>query len=485
MRFPSATIRCRLAPLAAFVLASAPPRLPAQGVGEIRVDVPKIAYSRVTLSNGLVAILHEDHSSPIVAINLAYHVGSKDEPVGKRGLAHLFEHAMYGGSAQVAPQEHAQIIEGAGGSINAETREDRTVFHETGPSNLLETMLWLEADRMASLPVRLDSARLELQRSEIMNEFGRDFDATPTVGRFPWGGLQALYGALFPEPNPYSVTALGVASELKNSNLADVRAFFAKYYIPNNATLVIVGDFATADAKRMIQKYFGAIPRGAPVTHPIMAARPLSGESRVVLEDRVAPSRQLWMGWRGSSALNPDRVALQALAGVLGDGASSRLWRSLVTGRKLALSLPLSGSFDFEETGIFQLSVNPAANASLTDIESVADSVIADVRANGVSQAELRLWVSRFAVQALVTRQADTDIAELLEDGEMMYHDPLMELNDIERARRLTPADLQRVAQQYLGSGRVVMSIVPAGRFDLISKPALPYTNVTPWAKRP
>src|SRR4051812_25656230 len=245
--------------------------LPAKLVVRPAIDVPRIAYTRSVLKNGLVVLLHEDHSSPIVALDLTYHVGSKDEPVGKRGFAHLFEHSMYNGSAHVGPGEHLRIIQAAGGDGNANTREDRTVYFERFPENMLETVLWLEAERMAFLPDRLDTARFEAERKAVLNEYGFRYDAGPVAAD---RAMEAFIGAMYPDPHPYHTAPLGVMSELEAATLDDMMAFFHKYYVPNNATLSISGDFTTADVQKLVGKYFGGIPRGPAVSHPAVTNGP-------------------------------------------------------------------------------------------------------------------------------------------------------------------------------------------------------------------
>jgi zinc protease len=443
-----------------------------------QVDVPRLKYTRFVMPNGLVVILHEDHSAPVVAVNLTYHVGSMDEPVGKRGLAHLFEHTMFGGSAHVAAGEHSRILQEVGGKPNGQTSNDKTVYTEEVPPNMLATALWLEAERMAFLPASLDSQRFELQRSEVINEYGLRFEASPAADDL---AAESLLESLFPDPHPYHTGPIGIMAELKAATLDDVRAFFAKYYVPNNATLVLAGDFETADARKTVERYFGGLPGGAVVTHPMVPQTPLAGESRVVLEDRVANTQQLWIGWRGAPSKSKDRIALVALSAILTRGPTSRLWQALVTQHRLATPLPpINGSYDLAGVGIFQIVASPLGSASMTDIERVTDSVVADVRDHGVRTEELRRWLAAFTVNSVTRLQKASVRADLLGDGDVVYGDPGAELNDIDAARLLTPADIQRVARQYLVPGRVVMSIVPAGKVELRSKPDAPYRNVTP-----
>lgn len=452
-------------------------KLPAESGAKPAIDVPKIVYTKFVLPNGLTVVLHEDHSAPLVVIHLDYHVGSKDEVPGKRGLAHVFEHIMFEGSAHVAPNEHLEIIRKGGGTlVGAYTQNDQTAFFEQVPSNMLETALWLEAERMAFLPARLDSERFEREREAVQNEYALRAD-DPRVALHQ---SEALIGALFPDPSPYATLAMGVMAELKTTTVKDLRAFFDRFYVPNNATLAIAGDFTTADARKMVERYFGGIPRHAAVTHPAVASSPLTKETRLALEDSRAPTLQLWVGWRAASTASPDRIALTAINDILLRGRTSRLSRVLVDDKKLATGIsPASGYFDLERAGVFQIVVSAKPNAPMTDIENVIDSVVTGVRENAVTADELRRWLAAYTVSSITRLQRIYTRDTLLVEGQMFQNNPSVLFDDAAIARRLTPADLQRVARKYLGAGRVVLSVVPAGKLELVSKPSEPFVNVT------
>jgi zinc protease len=448
-------------------------KLPAESGAKPAIDVPKIAYTKFVLPNGLTVVLHEDHSSPIAALELDFHVGSRDEPVGKRGFAHLREHMMY----EAGPQDHARIIQEAGGSTGAFTKEGRTWYTDKVPANMLETVLWLEAERLAFLPARLDSVHFERAREAVLNEYAQNVTNAPAGGYL---GSEAFLTGLFPDPSPYHVSQFGVMSELSAASIQDVRGFFDKYYTPNNATLVIAGDFKTAGARKMVEKYFNGIPRHPDLPHPAVPQTPLTKETRFVLEDRVANTQQLWVGWRGAPTRSAERVPLTALAAILSNGPTSRLYKALVGDRKMTVSLlGSSGHYDLEDAGIFQLSVAASGNASLTDVEHVVDSVVAAVRDGGIQPEELRRWLASYTVSSITGLQSVSQKAGKLADDEVFLHDPGALSKDLAAARRLTPADLQRVARKYLVPGRVVMSIVPAGKLNLASKPSETYVNVT------
>lgn len=435
----------------------------------------KIAYTRFVLPNGLVVLLHEDHSAPIVALHLQYHVGTRDEVPGKRGLAHMFEHMMFEGSANVAPEEFGRIIAEAGGRKNGNTSNDLTMYYEQVPSNMLDMVLWLEAERMATLPARLDSARFEIARQAVVNEYTSDFN-NPGM---PIPQAEAFLTGLYPDPHPYTTLPYGVMSELASTTVKDLRAFFDKYYAPNNAVLAIAGDFNAADARKKVAQYFGGISRRAAVVTPTIKKVPLTKEVRFVLENK-RNTTQLWIGWHGAQTNNPDRVALTALSGIL-TRRTSALSRALVDDKKLAtpLSPGSNGHYDLEGSGIFQIVINARANTPMTEIERTVDSVVAAVRENGVSEDELRRWAASYTVFWTTNLQNLLARDSLLVDGEMFQKNPTADLNDIARASRLTPADIKRVARQYLGPGRVVMSVIPAGKLELVSKPDQPYTNKT------
>jgi zinc protease len=229
----------------------------------------------------------------------------------------------------------------------------------------------------------------------------------------------------------------------------------------------------------MVERYFGGIPRHAAITHPAVSQSPLPREKRLVLERRTnAP--QLWVGWRAASTASSDRVALTALNAILARGRTSRLSRALVDDKKLATGIhPASGYFDLERAGIFQIVIAANANAPMTEIEKVIDSVLSTVRENGVTPDELRRWVAGYTVSSITRLQRIYIRDSLLVEGQMFQGNPSVLFDDVAAARRLTPAALQRVARKYLVPGRVVLSAVPAGKLELVSKPSEPYVNVT------
>ncbi|HZD04620.1 MAG TPA: pitrilysin family protein, partial [Longimicrobiales bacterium] len=283
-----------------------------------------IPFERDTLPNGLTVILSEDHSTPTVAVDVWYHVGSKNEEPGRTGFAHLFEHVMFTGSGHVPYGVHDRYTEGVGGGNNGSTTNDRTNYYETIPSNYLEDALWLESDRMGWLLDALDIDKLNAQRDIVKNERRQSYDNRP-YGR----AGELISAALYPEGHPYHWPVIGSMADLSAASADDVKSFFRLYYAPNNATLAIVGDFEPEQTKAWVRKYFGEIPRGRPITRPDAPTVTLSGEERLVYEDRVQVPR-LYLTWPTVGVTNPDRYALDLLGDVLSGSRTARLTKGLV-----------------------------------------------------------------------------------------------------------------------------------------------------------
>ena len=250
----------------------------------------KLQYEKYTLPNGMTVILREDHSLPVAAVSLWYKVGSKDEPARRSGFAHLFEHLMFMGTNRVPNGSFDAIMEGAGGSNNASTSEDRTEYHESGPSNLLPTLLWLEADRLQTLGRDIDQKKLDLQRDVVKNERRQNVENTPYGSAF-----EAINGALWPANHPYGHSVIGSMTDLDNASVDDVKQFFATYYVPNNAILAVVGDFKTADVKRQIASLFGTLPRKDDPPRIVLPDYDFETK-RMTMTDRV-PQPLVLMAW--------------------------------------------------------------------------------------------------------------------------------------------------------------------------------------------
>jgi zinc protease len=453
------------------MLAAAAGDVAAQSDSAIR----PLAYTRIVLPNGLVALVNEDHSSPLVVVDVWYHIGSKDDKPGRTGMAHLCEHLFSEGSPNLEQSEKTFYNSIGGTSPHyANTTEDITHFYVAVPSNQFETVLWAESDRMAAPFRRVDARQLYAVREVIKQE--RD----QNVENVPFGAARELaIDALFPAGHPYHLTPLPPMADLYAATIEDVGTSCAPYYVPNNAVLSVSGDVAPSVARALIQKYFGDIPRGASPSRPPALPIRLSAEKRVVLEDSRATQPRLQIDWPVVGFSNPDRLALRALASALSMNRVGRLSKLLINDWQLAIVVNVD-YYDFEKAGVFEVLVLPRPGASMTTIETLVDSVLAALPSSPLTTRELARFNNYNAVAAVSSLQTRFARADTLAHGEIFAADPIAYAKQVAAARALTPAEVQRAAERHLTSGRLVMSLVPAGKLDLISKPNLPFTNVTP-----
>src|SRR4051812_8801740 len=374
----------RRALLAACLLYGGAAQAQSGGRSSPAIDIPTLPLVRYTLPNGMTALLSEDHSAPVVALTVWYHVGSKNEKPGRTGFAHLFEHMMFEGSENIGTGEHRRMIQSLGGIFNGSTTEDRTNYYEMLPSNQLETAIWMESDRMATLLTRVNQERLDAEREIVKNE------RRLRVDNQPFGVADELIGAaLYPPTNPYSWPVIGSMADLSAASLEDVRDFFRTYYSPSNATIAISGDLDVARTRALLERYFGSIPRGPAITRPHVAPTTLAAEKRLVLEDSRARLPQMQITWPTAGRRSPDVYALRALSPLLTLDRTSRLRKVLVYDRQLATQV-FSRQNDNEDDGYFFIVVTPRPNASLTQIEGVIDSIVAAVQTTPPSVAEVQ-----------------------------------------------------------------------------------------------
>ncbi len=399
-------------------------------------------YKINMLPNGLKIVTLEDHRAPVVAIQVYYHVGSKDEAVGKAGFAHLFEHLMFKGSAHVGPEEHARIIERLGGFNNADTYFDRTRYINTVPSNALDRLLWLEADRMAALNV--DEANLRSERDVVKEEHRMDIENVPYGDLFE--KVQAL---VFPKSHPYAHTTIGIMSDLDSAKIADVRAFHDEYYKPDNATLVMVGDFQTSDALNMARRYFAAIPRSKkPFTRYPVPPIDQKEERRAVYYDKLAPLPVVGMAYRTVPANSPDTPVLEVISQILSVGQSSRLNRALVRDQQIAsdasgftLSLSIDGLFMFQATANQGKKPAEVEKALLEQVDLIRDMP--------VSAAELAKAKNQALSGKVFGSLSTEQKAAQLGQADLDYGTPDEVNRELTKLNAVTVADVQRVAQKY------------------------------------
>jgi zinc protease len=426
------------------------------------INIPFEAY---TLANGLSVVLSPDRTTPTVAVNVWYHVGSKNELPGRTGFAHLFEHVMFTGSGHVPYGLHDRMTEGAGGSNNGSTSNDITNYYETIPSNYLESALWIESDRMGFLLDTFDLAKLNAQRDIVKNERRQGVDNQP-YGRVS----EILSGATYPSSHPYSWPVIGSMEDLSAASEEDVKNFFRLYYAPNNAFLTIVGDFDPAQAKAWVQKYFGDIPRGAPITRPSAGPVKLSTSQRLVLEDRVQVPR-LYVMWPTVGEKQDDQFALDVLGSILSGPRTARLTKALVFDRQAAASVSARQSSN-EDAGEFMVTITPRPGNSLTDLEAAADAIIERIKNEGPTAEEVQRATAGEELAFVRGLESNLGKAFRLANGAAIHGDPGYFLREYEKTVAVTPADVKRVASQYLTAGRIVLSVVPNGKTDLASRPA-------------
>jgi len=440
-----------------FVAASAalPTPLAAQAI-------PRIAVTKYTLPNGLEVILHEDHTTPIVAVDTWFHVGSGDEKLGRTGFAHLFEHLMFMGSQHVPTGQFDQLLESAGGNNNGSTTEDRTNYYETVPSNALALALYLDSDRMGYLLPALDSAKLDLQRDVVKNERRQRVDNVPYGKAF-----ETILAALYPKGHPYSWPVIGSMADLSAATLEDVKNFFRTYYAPNNATLVLSGDFNPDSARALIQHYFADIPRGPALPpRPTPAAVTLPRDTFVVLEDKVQLPR-VYYTWPTVKAYTKDDAPLSVLGSVLADGKNSRLYKTLVYDLQLAQDV---NAYQYGQrlAGIFQVVVTPRPGVAPSKIDSIVRAEIAKVQRDGITPRELARVQNSTRASYLAQLASDAQTADLLDQYNYFVGTPDYVQQDVARYDAVTRADVQRVARQYLAKPKVVLTVVPEGKKDMM-----------------
>jgi len=425
-------------------------------------SIPRIQFEKYKLPNGLEVILHEDHSTPIVAVDTWYHVGSGDEELGRTGFAQLFEHIMFMGSQHVPVGAFDQLLESAGANNNGSTTEDRTNYYETLPSNALALALWLDSDRMGFLLPTMDLAKVNLQRDVVKNERRQRVDNVP-YGRAD----EVILAALYPKSHPYSWPVIGSMADLSAASLNDVQNFFKTYYTPNNATLTIAGDFDPPVAKKLVAQYFGAIPRGPEVKRRATVPTVLiPRDTFLVLEDKVQLPR-LFYTWHSVKGFSKDDAALDLLAQILANDKNSRLYKKLVYEMQTAQSV---GAFQDGSRldGKFQVNVTPKPGQKVADIDKVVQSEITNVIANGVTQRELQRAQNVYKASFLNRLASVLGKAEVLNSYNYFVGNPDFVQQDAARYERVTAADVQRVAKTYLGKPKIVLTVVPEGKKEMM-----------------
>jgi zinc protease len=372
---------------------------------------------------------------------------------------------MFTGSGNVPYGLHDKLTEGVGGGNNGTTNNDRTNYFETIPSNYLETALWLESDRMGFLLDKLDLAKLNAQRDIVKNERRQGVDNQP------YGRVGEIFAAaMYPKGHPYSWPVIGSMADLTAASEEDVKAFFRLYYAPNNATLAVVGDFDPAQAKAWIQKYFADLPKGKAVQRPTVPPGKLDASKRLVYEDRVQVPR-LYIQWPTVGFKNDDDYALAVMGSILSGSRTARLTKALVYDSQKASQI--SGfQNSAEDVGVFQVTVVPRPESTLTELEAAVDQVLQKFISEGPTEEELQKAKSGLELNFLRGLESNLGKANQLINGAVFYNDPGYFSKDYQKTLAVTAADVKRVAAQYLTRSRVVLSVVPKGKKDQASKAA-------------
>jgi zinc protease len=413
----------------------------------------RLDYTMTTLGNGMQVVFLEDHSTPIVHAEIWYHVGSKNERPGRTGFAHLFEHMMFKGSKNVEPEGHPSWISSIGGQSNAYTTEDATVFWETVPAQYLPLVLWLEADRLATLRIEEDVFKTE---REVVKEERR-----MRIDNQPYGRLNELiYDQAF-TVHPYKHPTIGSMRDLEAASIADVRDFFRTYYVPNNATLVLVGDFNTKDADDLVKKYLGRVPKSArPVPRDIPKEPAQTTERRVNL-DESWPLPAVVVAHHITFDGDPDSYPLHIASKVLSDGQSSRIYRRLVYEKQIALAA-FGGGNIIEDPNLFYAVA--IVQPGHTPQEAI-DGLIAELdrlRNEPITPAELQQAKNQFARDYIFSRESNKDKAMQLGHAVVIHNDIKTADGEFDIFMNITQADVQRVARKYFTpENRLVMTIMP------------------------
>jgi zinc protease len=417
------------------------------------VPPPKLDYRITTLPNGLTVVLLEDHSTPIAHVQIWYHVGSKDERAGRTGFAHLFEHMMFKGSKNVEPEAHTSYISSVGGQSNAYTLEDVTVYWETAPAQYLPLMLWLEADRMATL--RVDEDTFQRERLVVKEE------RRMKVENQPYGRLSELIYSQAFTVHPYKHPIIGSMEDLEAASIEDVRAFFRTYYVPTNATLTIVGDFDPDQATGMVEQYFGRIPRPKDaVPRDIPVEPPMTKEKRVTLE-QPWPLPAVVVAHHITYDGNPDSYPLHMASKILSDGQSSRIYRKLVYDTGLALTAFGGGNIIEHPNLFFAVGIVQPGHTP----EEVEKALIAELdrmASEPVSAHELERAKNQFARDYILARETIQEKASQLAHAVVIHNDIRTADGEFDIFQRITAADIQRVAKKYFTpTNRLVLTIMP------------------------
>jgi zinc protease len=418
------------------------------------VTVPPLDFKHSSLPNGLEIYTVEDHSAPIVAVQVWYHVGSKDDPNGRSGFAHLFEHMMFKGNEHMSPDTFDNLTENIGGENNAYTADDVTVYHETVPSNYLNPIIWAEAERMSALALTEENFKSE--RDVVKEEYRQRIRANP-YGEFYFNIEKKSFAV-----HPYKRPGIGSIEELDASKLPEVKAFHSTFYRPDNATLVVVGDFTPAELDGWVKKYFGAVPKpSAKIPRVTAKEPPRQADKRETTYSPRAPLPAIAFTYLAPSIRSDDSPALSLVAEILAGGDSSRLYEKMVYEQQVVQSVSCDADLR-EDLGLFVFRLILASGKTIAQAENSLNKEIDDVLKNGVTEAELEKAKSRFLTGKLEERETVNGKASALGQAIVVYGDPNRVNTDLAKLQAVTTTQIKEVMNRYItGKKKVAVEYLP------------------------
>lgn len=424
-----------------------------------------VNYEKFTLENGLEVVFHPDKSDPVVAIAIQYHVGSNREVPGKTGFAHLFEHMMFQESENVPQDQFFRKIQNAGGTLNGGTNKDGTVYYQVVPNNAMEMVLWMEADRMGYLANTVTKEAFANQQNVVQNEKRQNYDNRP----YGHAGY-VMDNNFYPKGHPYSWQTIGEMEDLFNATVEDVKEFHAKYYVPNNATLVIAGDFEASEARKMVERYFGEIPKGGAITDPKPLPVQIEKIKKLYHEDNFATTPQLTMAWPTVEQYHPDAYALSFLGQILSNGKKAPMYKVLVRDKKLTSNVNVY-NMSQELGGRFQVSVNANSGTSLAEVEKAIFEGFEVFEKEGITENDLERI--KAGLETSFYNQLSSVLTKSMQLARYNEYagDPGYAAKDLAAIQAVTIEDVKRVYEKYIkGMNYVATSFVPKGQANLVAE---------------
>ena len=424
----------------------------------VSINAQQVTYEEYDLDNGLHVILHQDNSAPVVTTSVMYHVGGKDRTEGRTGFAHFFEHLLFEGTKNIPRGKWFEIVSSNGGTNNANTSQDRTYYYEVFPSNNLELGLWMESERLLH-PI-INQIGVDTQQEVVKEEKRSSYDNRP------YGQFQMVLGKELFKKHPYKDPNIGYMEDLDAATLEDVIAYNKKYYVPNNAVLVVAGDIDIPTTKKMVQDYFGEIPRGADVTRNYPLEDPITQEIRTTAYDKNIQIPAAVMAYRTPGFKERDAYVLDMISTYLSDGKSSKLFKKMVDDQKQALTV---GAFNnsMEDYGMYVVFALPVGETSLDTLVGEMEEEVAKVRTDLISERDFQKLQNKFENRYVNSNSSISGIANSLARYHMLYGDTDLINKEIDIYRSITREEIQAVAEKYLKPNqRVIIDYLPEEKMD-------------------